>query len=303
MFRRCSQCFDRLAREDVVHALEHFTVRFALLAFLLHLLAIGLNRWVPGLPVLPKLVGQNFFEAIHTPFGFILFYEVCLLVLMVPRSLTLSMGKQYEILSLIYIRGVFKDMSRLEHTKLGFSDLEALQPILFDMTGGLVMFGLVALYYRLSGARNLPEQVYPSLARFIELKKTLALLLIVTLLGLAFTNLWGAWAHHLAIPETSSEYGHLPHTDFYTHFFSMMVFADIFLLVVSFLYSDDYELIFRNAGFVTSTVLIRFSFVAEKPLDLAFALVAIIFGLCVLAIYQHFRKKLPLTEDVTSTSK
>jgi hypothetical protein len=162
------------------------------------------------------------------------------------------------------------------------------------MSGGLLMFVLVALYYRLSGARNQPETIYPSLQRFIALKKTLSLLLFATLVVLATTNLWNAWSQQMLLPVAQIQAGHFPKTNFYEHFFTAMVFADIFLLVVSFLYSDNYELIFRNAGFVTSTVLIRFSFVADKPLDLLFALVAIVFGLLVLAIYQHFRRRLTM---------
>lgn len=53
---------------------------------------------------------RNFLHAIYTPFSFILFYEVLLLVLALPKSHTSSIGKQYEIVSLIVIRGVFKDI-------------------------------------------------------------------------------------------------------------------------------------------------------------------------------------------------
>ena len=44
------------------------------------------------------------------------------------------------------------------------------------------------------------------------------------------------------------------------------------------MYSDSYELTFRNAGYVISTLLIRFGFAVEKPFDLMFFITAIAFG-------------------------
>jgi len=48
----------------------------------------------------------NPIAAIYTPFSFILIYEVYLLVFYLPKSTTIYIGKQYEIITLILIRGI-----------------------------------------------------------------------------------------------------------------------------------------------------------------------------------------------------
>jgi hypothetical protein len=71
---------------------------------LVHLSLIALARFVPALKAgLLSGLDLNFLHAVYTPFSFILFYEVLLLVPALPKSHTSSVGKQYEIVSLIVI--------------------------------------------------------------------------------------------------------------------------------------------------------------------------------------------------------
>ena len=51
--------------------------------------------------------------AIYTPFSFILIYEIYLLIYYLPRSITTYISKQYEIITLIVIRRIFKDISNI----------------------------------------------------------------------------------------------------------------------------------------------------------------------------------------------
>ena len=67
-----------------------------------------------------------------------------------------------------------------------------------------------------------------------------------------------------------------------------MIFADVFLLIVSLAYYDRYEYVFRNAGFVISTVLLRVSLSTPKPYDLGVALVAMVYGIVVLGVFSWF---------------
>jgi len=67
-----------------------------------------------------------------------------------------------------------------------------------------------------------------------------------------------------------------------------MIFTDVFLLIVSLAYYDRYEYVFRNAGFVISTVLLRVSLSTPKPYDLLLALTAMLYGLAVLGVFACF---------------
>ena len=63
---------------------------------------------------------NNPISAIYTPFSFILIYEVYLLIYYLPKSFTTYITKQYEIITLIIIRKLFKDLSSLELTSNWF---------------------------------------------------------------------------------------------------------------------------------------------------------------------------------------
>ena len=100
--------------EKVKEKSEVVIVYIAIVSFLLHLTLIGLvNTNVITITDHSKLL-SNPISAIYTPFSFILIYEVYLLLYYLPKSTSIYIGKQYEIISLIVIRRIFKDLSNLE---------------------------------------------------------------------------------------------------------------------------------------------------------------------------------------------
>jgi uncharacterized membrane protein YjdF len=69
-----------------------------------------------------------------------------------------------------------------------------------------------------------------------------------------------------------------------------MIFTDVLILILSLAVSAQYELVFRNAAFVVSIILIRFSLTEGYPYGAPLALVAMIFGiLTLLAFNFHLR--------------
>ena len=81
-----------------------------------------------------------------------------------------------------------------------------------------------------------------------------------------------------------------------------MIFTDVFLLILSFIYSSTYDLIFRNAGFVISTILIRIALTAEKPFNIYFSLTAVLFGVFLIALFVLFNSRFE-TKDVENSDK
>ena len=74
---------------------------------------------------------------------------------------------------------------------------------------------------------------------------------------------------------------------FYTDVFTVMIFTDVLIVILSLMVSDRYELVFRNGAFVISTILIRFSLTAESPYGALLALMGMIFGIGTLLIYNY----------------
>ena len=72
---------------------------------------------------------------------------------------------------------------------------------------------------------------------------------------------------------------------FYTTFFSILIIADVFILLLSFLYTERYSQIMRNTGFIICTILIRLSFSSEGYLTMILILTGVSFALIILRIF------------------
>jgi hypothetical protein len=124
-------------------------IYISIVAFIIHLLFIFLNKFnLFNLELFASLF-NNPIAAIYTPFSFILIYEVYLLVYYLPKSTTIYIGKQYEIILLIIIRRIFKDISNLELTNNWF-DVKYDLIFLYDIVAVVVLFFLIFIFYRLS---------------------------------------------------------------------------------------------------------------------------------------------------------
>jgi hypothetical protein len=283
--------YDRILRPSAVHRIELVMIYLAVLGFAVHMVLIWLSEALPALAPLRRLVGTNLLSSIYTPFSFILFYEVLLLVVSIPESTTLALGRQFEVISLIIIRNVFKDLAEFQSLSKIETQLEPLSNVLMDMGGGLVLFLLVGAFYQVSRWRTPQEQALgaPSAALnfFIVRKKVVALFLSILFIVLFVSSawLWAGDAYQAVVsgtppPPTLT-------TIFYTSLFSVIIFTDVLLLLLSLLLSDSYQLVFRNAGFVAATILLRISIAAARPYNLLVAIAAVVFGILVMVIYKY----------------
>ena len=290
-----SAAYGAVASTAVLHLLERWIIRISLLGLVLHLGLILLAR-VAALPQpMADAVGTSLLSALYTPFSFVLFYEVLLLVLTLPSSLTVSLGKQFEIVSLILLRSVFKDVARFEDLTSLTSQSETLQAILWDMGGGLLMFGLLAGFYHVSqrnprrlGLQSTAE-LPPRVAHFVAHKRALALLLAILLVVMAAGHLigWLLDSYQVVV------FGHISQLDvdriFYEDLFTVMVFVDVVVLLLSMELDSAYPMVFRNAGYVVSTILLRFSLSSGKPWNVYLAVLAVLFGVLVAGAFRYWR--------------
>lgn len=283
-----AKVFDKLLESSQKQSAEKIVVTLAATGFLGHLLLVSLIRLFPGTQQsLFQGLDQSLLHAVYTPFSIILFYEVILLVFSLAKSHTVEVAKQYQIVSLIVIRRVFKDIGSFGSFDSWLSETEAVRAVLIDMGGAVLMFILVTVFVLLH--RVIPKApIHRDLNGFIEFKKAIAVLLLAVLSGLAILNL-AVWlriipANILGLPDL------LKNADlfFFPLFFEFMIFTDVFILIISLAYYDRYEYVFRNAGFIISTVLLRLSFSTQKPFDIGVGLIAMAYGTAVLAVFGWF---------------
>ena len=282
--------FFRIFSEGNKNVIERITINVSVAGFIIHLLLIlGKNYDLFHSPM-DNLLLADPISAIYTPFSIILIYEIYLLVHYLPRSFTTSVSKQFEIISLIIIRRIFGDIPHIELASSWFSTAENLQ-LIYDLVGILVLFFLIYLFNR-SRSKIIPSKLTTNLKRFVNSKRAVSLILLPVLIITSTYTLysWIQTQFFSASVITSFELNAI----FYNEFFTILILADVFILLLSFQYTERYSQLIRNTGFVICTILIRLSFGTDGLTNVVLIVSSVAFGLLVLRIYQateHLEKR------------
>lgn len=285
--------FNRLLSSKTKEKSERVMLTIALLSYALHLILITLVN----LHVIE--IDSKFFKspiaAIYTPFSFILVYEVYLLIFFLPKSITIYIGKQYEIITLIVVRRIFKDISNLELTSNWFQNRYDLQ-FTYDVVTALILFFLILLIYLNNKKRKSTHPLHEvaenrlKMDTFIRLKKAIATLLVPVLLLLATVTLID-WTTEFV---RNYQNGVIVFTNinkvFFDDFFTILIIVDVFLLLSSLFYSDEFHKIIRNSGFVISTILLKISFSVDGLMNNALIIGAVLFGYFIMLIHDYYEK-------------
>ena len=253
---------------------------------MVHLFLIFLNNNnLIDLAIIESNLLSNPISALYTPFSFILIYEAFLLIYYIPRSFTTAVGKQYEIISLIVIRKIFGDIPLIDLDANWIENSNNIQ-LIYDLTGILIIFFLIYLFRRTK--KNLPvKSVSEKLDRFIASKKLVSIVLIPILFGICTVSFL-SWFNGAFINESFDQ--NLNYL-FFNEFFTLLILVDVFILLLSFQYTERYSQLIRNTGFIISTILLRLSFSASGLTSILLIISGIIFGLLILLIYNAIEKE------------
>ncbi len=288
--------YAKLLDEKTKKLSEKIIINIAIISFILHLAVIALN----DLNLLGNGISGDMFtnpiSAIYTPFSFILVYEVYLLIYYLPKSMTIYIGKQYEIIMLIVIRRLYKDLSNISLDGNWFESSENLQ-FVYDIGATVILFFLIHFFYRMNKFRvrkllKLTE-TKPELIRFIKLKKAIAVFLVPTFLIIAFFNVykWGVQVSEFSQGLVS---GLDVNSVFFDDFFTVLILVDVLLVLFSFAHTDKFNKVIRNSGFVISTILVKLSFSVTGLQNVLLIIAAVGFGVVILWIHKLFEQnKLP----------
>ena len=277
--------------EEFKKKVEKLFVSLSIISFLVHLFLILINYY--GVINYPdnKLL-NNPIVAIYTPFSFILVYEVFLVVYYLPRSISQYIRKQYEIITLIIVRRIFKDIANIDLTSNWFSQKYDLQ-LTYDLISTLILFLIIYLYYYFntkSKAITKKIEKVDNLDAFIRRKKSIALILFPILIVLAISSLikW-IYVEIISIDQVFFSIQDINEL-FFNEFFTILIMADVLLLLISLYKTDKFHEILRNSGFIISTILIRLSFSVEGILNNILIVTSVIYGFLMLIMNINFNK-------------
>jgi hypothetical protein len=289
--------YNNLLSEKTKKRSERIILLIAIASFLIHLLIIYLVDF--GIISLnnPSDLLKNPTAAIYTPFSFILVYEVYLLIHYLPKSITTYISKQYEIITLIIIRRLFKDLSNLSLSSDWFKIKYDLQ-FTYDLVASVLLFFLILQFYKQSKKRYRTDENEDSqiegTVRFIKIKKIIAASLVPILFFVAIYSFINWLISSVELNSDSEVSFKNINNIFFEQFFTILIIADVVLLLFSFFHTVDFHKVIRNSGFIISTILIRLSFSVSGLLNTALILTAIVFGLLILIIHNQFEKQIAL---------
>jgi len=284
--KQIENLFSIVFSENVIRRVEKYILYLASVGFVIHLSLIFLNNYnLVDLSIINSNLLSNPISALYTPFSFILVYEAFLLIYYIPRSFTTAVGKQYEIISLIVIRKIFGDIPLIDLNENWIENSDNLQ-LIYDLLGILIIFFLIYLFRKTKD--NLPvKSVSEKLDRFIAYKKLVSVVLLPILVVICLISLF-SWYNGVFITNSFDE--NLNYL-FFNEFFTLLILVDVFILLLSFQYTERYSQLIRNTGFIISTILLRLSFAVSGLTSILLIISGIIFGLLILLIYNAIEKE------------
>ena len=284
--KKIEDLFSKIFSEKIIKKFEKYILYLASIGFVIHLTIILLNNYnLIELSVVGTNLFSNPISALYTPFSFILVYEAFLLIYYIPRSFTTAVGKQYQIMSLIVIRKIFKDIPLVD-LNANWIENSNNQQLVFDLVGVLIIFFLIYLF-KITKEKLPIKPVSAKLDRFIASKKLVSIVLLPTLFTIcifSFVN----WFNGVFIEESFND--NLNNL-FFNEFFTILILADVFILLISFQYTERYSQLIRNTGFIISTILLRLSFSVSGLTSILLIISGIVFGLLILLIYNAIERE------------
>ena len=286
---RISLLFNNLLSENTRERVEKVILNVAILSFFIHLAAIYLMKFnFIELSIDTELL-KSPISAVYTPFSFILIYEVYLLIYYLPKSFTTYITKQYEIITLIIIRKLFKDLSVLELSANWFEIKGDLQ-FTYDLFASLLLFYLIYLFQKQGNLKTIQEKSSkPIIEKFVKKKKIIAVVLVPLFFLMALYTLIN-WSTGFSFSSNKVAPFESINNLFFDEFFTILILVDVVLLLISFFYTNQFHKIIRNSGFVISTILIRMSFGVSGLISTILIAVAVLFGLAIITIHNKYEQ-------------
>ncbi len=221
---------------------------------------------------------QSPLSALYTPFSILLTYEVYQLIRTIPESFSSSVGKQYEIATLLVVRDILKRLPEVDGSD-GWSVGDDVSFLLVECAAFLALFYTALTYYNMRKHEDVNHQVSDDVSVFILTKKAIAIFMLVIFVIIALTSVTGWIA---AVQEGG---GSVDRTIFFLDFFTFLILADILILLISYWFYTDFRNLARNTGFVLSTVIIRVAISAAGVSSMILFTLSGILGIAILRMF------------------
>ena len=276
--------YRKLLGDDADDKVRAGVLIFSVLAFMGHLLIYALHQMeMITIEGEAKTLVNSPLSSLYTPFSILLTYETYQLIRTMPSSFSNSVGKQYEVVTLLVVRDVFKRLADFSVEDEWNIDGE-LGLILLECMTFLILFFTALSYRRSSDVSDISKVDDDELDSFVHSKRIISLMLFVAFITMAAYS-FGTWS--LAVVDGE---GGVDREIFFSDFFTILILADILILLLSYRFTVDFANLARNTGFILSTVILRVAISAPGVSAVILFTLSGILGLAILRISSEFVK-------------
>lgn len=226
-------------------------------------LVFGQLSWLPSNP----------FYAVQVAFSLLLIIEVLSLIFVLPCSVSRAVAKQFEILSLIFLRNCFKQLVNFSEPIQFANHGETLLRIGSYALGALLIFALMGFFYAQEVKRE-GHKGKKDLFYFVAAKKSVALLLLLLFTIMGAYNFLTLFSAHEGI-------------EFFREFYTVLIFSDILLVLIAHRFFPGFRDIFRNSAFTISTLLMRLCLTAPPGMDVLIGVGAAVYAVALAYVYRR----------------
>lgn len=288
LLRYADRLFNRLDEHWEGPGMRRTVGSLLIISFFAALVVIELNRQGVLPSPLAARLPTNHFYAVDVAFSLFLVFEVIGLVFGLATSVADALGKQFEIFSLILLRQSFKELIKFDEpiqwTLEETAAREAATLVVVDAVGALLIFAIIGYYYNLQRHRRITENAAEQ-RRFVAAKKLLALVLLGILAG-------------LAVYTGVSFFSNGQQVNFFDTFYTVLIFSDVLLVLISLRYSSTYHVVFRNSAFAAATVMIRLALAGPRYVDALIGVIAALFAVGLSAAYNYLTPVIEANEQM-----
>ncbi len=251
-----------------------FISTFLVFIFILSVFLTFLNNNLNISDSVSKYLPDSYFFAVESVFKLLLAIEIIEMVFVLSHSITNSIAKQFEILSLILLRQGFKEFAQVDLPILPEIIIEHAGNILTDIFGALIIFAGVLIFTRMQKHEKITKTTEDN-KNFISAKKGLAVFMIFAFIGIGIYDI----VLYFNGAETFK---------FFSMFYTVLIFTDILIVIIALRYNHLYCVVFRNTGFAVATILIRFALSLPQFYNAAMGIISVIFVIGISIIYNKF---------------
>ena len=219
-------------------------------------------------------------SALYTPFSILLVYEVYQLIRTIPDSFSSSVGKQYEIATLLVVRDILKRLSEVGDSE-GWEISDDIGFLLVECAALLALFYTSLTYHKISSKSDGEEVLSDGVTAFITTKMAIANVMLIVFISIAAFSLL-SWIN--AVQEGG---GSVDRAIFFLDFFTFLILADILILLISYWFYTDFGNLARNTGFVLSTVIIRVAISSEGVSSMILFTLSGVLGIVILRMFME----------------